>query len=64
MTKDSNCHFIGTANGKAKLNEQKVREMRDKYAMGVPVTALMQTYGMSSRAVEAVVHRLSWRHVD
>ena len=54
----------GESNGRAKLNVQLVREIRDKYAMGITVTALMATYGMSIRAIEGVVHRHTWRHVD
>lgn len=55
---------LGESNGRAKLNEELVREIRDKYAMGIPVTSLMDSYAMSIRAIEGVVHRRTWRHVD
>ena len=55
---------LGESNGRAKLNEKLVREIRDKYAVGMTVRSLMDTYGMSIRAIEGVVHRRTWRHVD
>ena len=63
MAKNEHCSYIGADNGRAKLTEDLVREIRERYALGASVTALIDTYGLSRVAVENVVKYRSWRHV-
>ena len=54
----------GTELPHAKLNDQKVRELRAKYRLRV-VTAkdLAAEYGVHVRTIEKVLRFESWRHV-
>ncbi len=48
----------------AKLTEQKVREIRAKYASGEMQKTLAAEYGVSKGAILSVVHRKTWTHLD
>jgi hypothetical protein len=63
MAKNEHRSYTGADNGRAKLTEDLVREIRERYALGASVTALIDTYGLSRVAVENVVKYRSWRHV-
>jgi hypothetical protein len=53
----------GTAHRSAKLNEEKVRDMRRRYSMGVSIASMAREYGVSEPSVDAVVKMRSWKHV-
>jgi hypothetical protein len=63
MAKNEHRSLAGARNGRARLTEEMVREIREKYALGATVTALIDAYGVSRVAVENVVTHRSWRHV-
>jgi hypothetical protein len=52
----------GTANGRAKLTEQKAREIRELYKSGVTPTQIAANYGVSLAAVWFVIQRRTWKH--
>jgi hypothetical protein len=47
----------------AKLNEEKVREIRRLYESGVGPTALAKKFGVYIRTIFFVVRREKWKHV-
>jgi hypothetical protein len=51
----------GVKNAKSKLNEEKVRAIRQSMETGY---ALARKYGVTQRAICMVRHRLSWGHVQ
>lgn len=53
----------GSSNGAARLNEDKVREIRTKYANGQSMASLGVEYGVSDVAIRLTVRRLKWKHV-
>lgn len=53
----------GERHHNAKLTEQAVIEIRRQYATGTRVSALMQSFGVSYSAIDAVVHRVTWKHI-
>lgn len=58
------CEYIGTRNHNAKLNEEKVREIRARYASGgVYMRELAAEFGVHSMTINCVVRRVTWRHV-
>lgn len=57
-------HRHGEDHANAKLTENKVREIREKYAAGgVSYTALAHEYGLCVATVSQVCRRVTWRHV-
>lgn len=57
---------IGVLNGSAKLDEDKVREIRQRYRYRDrqhSVGRLAATYGVTKPAIRSVIHRRTWRHV-
>jgi hypothetical protein len=57
------CYPRGECNGKAKLTEGQVREMRLRAAVGASYSSLAAEYGVSKGAVEHAVTRRTWKHV-
>lgn len=53
----------GVAHWAAKLNPDKVREIRSRHGMGETQTALSLEFGVSRRTVGDVVNRKLWRSV-
>jgi hypothetical protein len=57
----------GVGNPSAKLTEERVREMRDLYAMSAQplwtYRSLSRRYGVSESTASSVVRRASWTHV-
>lgn len=48
----------------AKLNNEKVFEIRKRYAIGdVLTTELAKEFGVTSQNIGYIVHRKSWRHI-
>ena len=54
----------GEDNGHAKLSEQKVIEIRARYAAGgVLIRALALEFGVTETSVSGAIHRKTWKHV-
>lgn len=53
----------GTDRYNAKLDEDRVREIRKLYDQGVSQKNLAERYSVSTHAIHSVVHRRSWKHV-
>jgi hypothetical protein len=54
----------GEANGKAKLTEADVRELRELYDLGHTQARIARTYGLTQQQVSAIVRREAWPHVS
>ncbi|MFJ9574311.1 hypothetical protein [Streptomyces bacillaris] len=54
----------GTGNSAAKLNEDKVRAIRQAADAGARLTPLAEAFGISARAARHIVRRTSWTHVQ
>lgn len=55
---------VGERHGRAKLTEQQVREIRERYAAGgVSQRELAAEYGVGRLAVSRVVRRTVWTHI-
>lgn len=48
----------------AKLNEDKVRQLRVDYTRGVSMPTLAKRYRVSLQAIACAIHRKTWKHVD
>lgn len=54
----------GEAAGRARLTDEKVREIRGRYALGAGThRSLGAEYGVSYETIRAVVTRKSWAHI-
>lgn len=54
----------GERHGHAKLTDEKVREIRRRYATGDETfLSLANDYDVSNGTICAVIHRRTWRHV-
>jgi hypothetical protein len=52
----------GTAHGQAKLTEDRVRSIRDRYAAGgVTQKELAQEFGVCIANISMIVRRVSWK---
>lgn len=49
--------------GRAKLTEQNVREIRRRYASGETCEALAAVYHVGYTAVQKIIRRATWKHV-
>ena len=54
----------GTGNGRAKLNEQKVREIRGLHNGGQTKAELSRRYGVDPKVIAKVITRENWGHVQ
>jgi NUMOD4 motif/HNH endonuclease len=54
---------VGTRNGRAKLTDHDVRDIRSAYDNGVTQVALAAQYGLTQASVSALILRKTWRHV-
>lgn len=61
MSKDR--HVYGTRHPLAKLNEQKVIEIRKRNEGGETLSGIAESFGVSKKLVLNVVNRKSWSHV-
>jgi len=57
-------HTFGERNGTAKLTEEKVREIRRRYASGELMRQLAASYGVAESTVRKVVRLLKWKCVE
>lgn len=53
----------GAGNGRAILNDDKVREIRARHANGETQVALAREFGIGLSALHAMIHRKTWAHV-
>lgn len=53
----------GTRIGLAKLDEDSVRGIRQKFAMGRTMRSLASEYGIHHSSVNTIVQRRAWKHV-
>lgn len=56
-------HNIGARNGRARLDDATVREIRARVAAGETQTSVAAAYGVSRGAVGFIVSRQRWAHV-
>ena len=54
----------GAQNGRAKLNEQRVRMIKRQLLQGVPQAELARTYGVSTSVIRDIKREKTWRHVS
>lgn len=54
----------GERQGLAKLTDEKVREIRRRYACGESATSLAWQYGVTRNAITSAATRLTWKHVE
>ena len=55
---------LGESNNHAKLTEQFVKEIRQKYRGGVSMSKLSKEYKTCFQNISSIVNRKTWRHVD
>lgn len=53
----------GETNGRSKLTEAEVLEIRSLQAQGMPVNDLANRYGVTKRSIYNVMQNNTWRHV-
>ncbi len=53
----------GTQIGRAKINEEAVRDIRERVANGESRRALAKVYGLGHTTVNCIVARMNWTHV-
>lgn len=53
----------GEANGRSKLNDIMVRDIREAREAGASIKALAEIYEVTPPTISAIVHRRTWRHV-
>lgn len=59
------CRKRGTLNGHAKLTDQAVRDIRNRYATKtITQTALAREYQISQAVVSKVILRQTWSHIE
>lgn len=62
--KDRRPSTKGIRHGSAKLNDDLVRQIREKYATGEHThRGLARTYGVSYSRIFSIVNRLTWKHL-
>lgn len=54
----------GEKNSSAKVTEEQVREIRKKDKKGVSQYVIAEEYGLSQPAVNHIVRKRTWSHVD
>lgn len=54
---------VGVRNGRARLTEDDVRDIRAAYVGGTTQVALAAQYGLTQASVSALLLRKTWRHV-
>lgn len=53
----------GEAKPQAKLTDDKVREIRQKYRTGTSIARLARDYGVGVSTMNQVVKKITWKHV-
>lgn len=55
---------VGSYNGRAKLTEEQVRQIRLLHSDGVRISELAGLFRVTTRNIWYIVHIRTWRHVD
>ena len=55
--------IVGEQNYNTRLTKEKVLEIREKIANGQSCNSIAKEYGVTSRAIDMIHHRISWRHI-
>lgn len=63
-TGDRSQRVRGESNPAAKLTEDDVRDIRGRYAAGESQSALAREYAVNVSAINGIVHRRSWKHIE
>lgn len=53
----------GQRHAHSKLNDEKVRDIRRRYAEGETGSSLAREYGVKQPAISSVIRRMTWAHV-
>jgi hypothetical protein len=56
--------FNGSLNGAAKLNEEKVKEIRERDKRGEDSHALAREFNVTHKTIRGIVLRHRWKHVS
>ena len=54
----------GTANGAAKLDDDKVREARKMHAEGASYSSIARLFGVNEATIRPAIQRRTWKHVE
>lgn len=63
VAKGRQSRVCGMAVPYAKLNDDKVREIRRRHANGETIASIIKDYGIKKTVGSAIVHRTKWKHV-
>jgi hypothetical protein len=55
--------FVGSGNGRARLNEDAGAEIRRLRATGVPYRRLSSLYATPFSTIAKIIQRVTWKHV-
>lgn len=53
----------GVRNPSAKLNEEKVLIIRNKYLLGQSMRSLAKEYNVSKFAIFSIIHKITWKNI-
>lgn len=53
----------GEGHSQSRFTTEQVLEIRRRHAQGATQKALAREYGVGTRAIHSIVHRLTWKHV-
>lgn len=56
-------HAAGERNGRSRLTEQAVRQIRAQHADGETMAALARDRGVSERTIFGIIYRQTWKHI-
>lgn len=54
----------GETNGRAKLSENDVLEIRNLYKNGISMNEIAKVYGIGKTSVYLIIHKKVWRHIS
>ncbi len=55
-------HAFGTKNGQAKLNHEKVREIRERYAAGTAKSELAMAFNVDPATINSLIRGKTWKN--
>jgi hypothetical protein len=61
---DHGTHFIGSRNPRAKLSDDDVRTIRERWGAGATQKSLAREYGVSQTLISYITRRAGWTHVE
>lgn len=57
------CDYYGSKNPNAKLNEEKVKYIKEAHATGTRVVDLANEFGVSRSNISNILAKRIWRHI-